>query len=75
MTSPASRYAARLAALAVPGLGNATSTWLVGASRIRVHVGGQQPYTACGAGCARAPSNVLEADFSVVGDTVPLSKC
>jgi beta-glucosidase len=64
-----------LAVLAVPGIGKETSTWMVGASTITAHVGGQLPAKACGPRCPRAPSNVLEAPFSVAGATVPLSKC
>ena len=51
-------------------LGNASSTWLSTAASVKVYVGGQQPGMA-----VKAPSNVLEATFDVVGDAVPLSKC
>ena len=61
---------ARLAVLAVPGVGNASSTWLAAAASMRVYVGGQQPGMA-----VRAPSNVLSAAFEVAGKGVPLSAC
>ena len=61
---------ARLAVLAVPGLGNASSTWLATAATVKVYVGGQQPGMA-----VKAPSNVLSAEIKVAGKEVPLSAC
>ena len=61
---------ARLAVLAVPGLGNASSTWLATAASVKVYVGGQQPGMA-----VKAPSNVLSAEIKVAGKEVPLSAC
>ena len=56
--------------LAVPGLGNASSTWLATAATVKVYVGGQQPGMA-----VKAPSNVLSAEIEVAGKEVPLSAC
>ena len=61
---------ARLAVLAVPGLGNASSTWLATAASVKVYVGGQQPGMA-----VKAPSNVLSAEIKVAGEEVPLTAC
>ena len=61
---------ARLAVLAVPGLGNASSTWLATAATVKVYVGGQQPGMA-----VKAPSNVLSAEIEVEGKEVALSAC
>ena len=61
---------ARLAVLAVPGLGNASSTWLATAASVKVYVGGQQPGMA-----VKAPSNVLSAEVEVAGKEVPLREC
>ena len=55
---------------AVPGLGNASSTWLATAASVKVYVGGQQPGMA-----VKAPSNVLSAEIKVAGKEVPLSAC
>ena len=55
---------------AVPGLGNASSTWLATAATVKVYVGGQQPGMA-----VKAPSNVLSAEIEVAGKEVPLSAC
>ena len=54
----------------VPGLGNASSTWLATAATVKVYVGGQQPGMA-----VKAPSNVLSAEIEVAGKEVPLSAC
>ena len=61
---------ARKKHLAVPGLGNASSTWLATAATVKVYVGGQQPGMA-----VKAPSNVLSAEIEVAGKEVPLSAC
>ena len=61
---------AQLAVLAVPGVGNATSTWMASAVSMRLSVGGQQPGMA-----VHVPSNVLQMDVDVVGKAVPLKEC
>ena len=69
-TCPRSSCSARGRTLAVPGLGNASSTWLAAAATVKVYVGGQQPGMA-----VKAPSNVLSAEIEVAGKEVPLSAC
>ena len=60
----------RLAVLAVPGVGDAASTWMASPVSMRLYVGGQQPGMA-----VSAPSNVLHTAFDVVGAAVPLAQC
>ncbi|XP_056413136.1 uncharacterized protein LOC130356112 isoform X2 [Hyla sarda] len=47
-----------------------TNNWILEPGKFNIYVGGQQPFQV-----TKVPSNVLQADFTVLGVTCPLNTC